>query len=339
MSRPARHRSWIVVPVVAAVFAVEVGAGVLAQQGHRHAPASAQASTAYVASASAEPTPSPAAPPTQSAGAPTPSPTPTSCPTLIQAGSFRIVAKAGHCVTVGDVRAAGCSVPTDQPDSAPPGSFFCQSVHRARGPASSQPLPSRPPLPTAIPSDPGLPAAKDPVVARLVAWDDDDAQCVSFVHGRTPDQVVRLMGGDPAKQVTADAVPSESDDNYVAGVGVRSGWTVMSGWNGYSCNDPHLLEKLTAGGATAVTVYWNGDIGSAMFSYAVDGRLLTAWDQPDAQTDGTQPHALDKLEARVSADVAAGRIDSPMMAMAASLTGIVLPYDWKPSWWVRMPNS
>lgn len=96
---------------------------------------------------------------------------------------------------------------------------------------------------------------------------------------------------------------------------------------------------MTAGGATAVAVYWNSDIVSATIAYAVNGHVLTSWDQSDDATDGTRPHALDHAKAQVAADIADYRVNSALLAMAASLTGIVLPYDWKPSSWVRIPNS
>jgi Family of unknown function (DUF6461) len=327
--QPASRKPWIVVGVVALVFAIEAGAGILAQQGHRAPPAP-------VAAAPVVPVPASVSP---SAAAVTPRPTPTVCISTSPADAWGVaIPMSGDCLTAGDVRAAGCSADSSAPDTARVSSYRCTSFVLAAPAATEPPLPSEP----AVPSQdlgPPLAPARDPVVGKLVDWDADDAECVVFFKGRSPDQVVRLMGGNPAKKVPADTDPSESGSNYVAGVGTRQGWTVLSGWNGYSCADPDLLKKWTAGGLTAVTVYWNSDIGTATLSYAADGQILTAWDELDDVMDGTRPHGLDKAKARVAADVADYRFNSAMLAMAASITGVVLPYDWQPSYSVRIPNN
>lgn len=194
-------------------------------------------------------------------------------------------------------------------------------------------IPSQPHLSSA--PDPVLPRAHDATVSRLQEWDTDDAQCAVFVHGHSPAVTVRLMGGDPAKHVAASADPAASDSNFVAGVGVRNGWTVLSGWNGYSCADPDILKKLSSDGATAVTVYWNSDIATEQLSYYVDGRDITTWDVADEWTDGSKPQGLDKVKHRLAADVDE-RPNAALMAMASSITRVVLPYNWKPAFFVRV---
>ncbi|MDX6208052.1 MAG: hypothetical protein QOE24_443, partial [Frankiales bacterium] len=103
--------------------------------------------------------------------------------------------------------------------------------------------------------EPTLAPAKDPVVAKLTAWEDYDAECVLLIHGLTPGEAVRRLGGDPAKHIAADTEVGIS--TAVTAVGQISGSTVLVEDNGFSCNDPAALHRLTARGVTAVSVYWS----------------------------------------------------------------------------------
>ncbi|MDX6212853.1 MAG: hypothetical protein QOF82_1940 [Frankiales bacterium] len=209
-------------------------------------------------------------------------------------------------------------------------------AQQARGVAAVTPAPreSEPAAPSYGP-EPTLAPAKDPVVAKLTAWGDYDAECVLLIHGLTPGEAVRRMGGDPAKHIAADTDVGIS--HAVTAVGQISGVTVLAEDNGFSCADPGVLRRLTRAGVMATTVYWSVEMDT-MLSYAVNGTVLTTWDPVIQEAGGTQPHGLDTLKAQVAPDVDNAHDIPAMLAVAARLTGAVVSYGWKPGYWVLIPN-
>lgn len=195
-----------------------------------------------------------------------------------------------------------------------------------------------PPVPIARPSAAPEPPARDPVVRRLAAWDDDDAHCVVLFKGVSGDEAVRRLGGDPAKRVPASVDGERGADWALAGVGVRHGWTVVSGWNYYACADPETLAGWSRHGVEVVATYWNTDIGAESFGHAVNGTVLTTWDYFDGTLGGSRPHALDPRIAGLKSDVDYHG-NAASMALVASVAGIELPYGWTPDYQVWLPND
>ncbi|MBA3906172.1 MAG: hypothetical protein H0X35_05715 [Pseudonocardiales bacterium] len=97
------------------------------------------------------------------------------------------------------------------------------------------------------------------------------------------------------------------------------------------------MARLTRGGVTAVGVYWSANADTVL-SYVVDGTVGTTWDPGIDEAGGTRPHALDAQKAKVAPDVKNYHDISAMLAIAARLTGAVVPYDWKPAYYVKIPN-
>jgi hypothetical protein len=302
--QPRGRTPWIVALVVALVFTIELGAGFLAQSDNNNQSIAAAATSSCL-------------------------------PVRVVEGLKGSLPSGDHaCVTITDAKAVGCEVSPSPIPGANVWFSSCVSVVSSGPFLPVVAVPSQVSPPSYGP-DPTMAPAQDPVVAKLTAWDSYPSACVLVVNGLSPAAAVRRMGGDPAKHIAADTEVGIS--TAVTAVGQISGSTVLVEDNGFRCNDPAALQRLTRGGVTAVTVYWSVE-ADTMLSYAVDGEVLTAWNPMDYQIDGTRPHALDKFTARVAQDVECCHWVSGMLAVAAGVTGTVVPYNWKPSYWVRIPN-
>jgi len=173
-----------------------------------------------------------------------------------------------------------------------------------------------------------------------------DALCWTVVQpGGRPvdvDEVARRLGGDPAGLVTHTLHDSAlhdggDDDRLVYGDGRDRAFRMapvgpavaMVEFHGYQGASPRVLRALSVG-AVVHSAFWNIE-GASRFSYAVDGRVLTAFDgnlpgirwgdAPDAL--GTDLDALLLL-----AKGGQGDHRGPMLALIERRTGIALTARW-----------
>lgn len=203
-------------------------------------------------------------------------------------------------------------------------------------PASAGPsdLPSLPDQHGPVPSARPEALAHDSAVRRLAGWDLYDAECMVVVDRLSAPEAVRRMGGD-GKHIAADSEPG-SPERSVTGVETVAGHTVLLMDNGWACNDAAVLQRLTAGGVTAVTAYWSAD-ADTLLSYAKDGAVLATWDPIIDDRQGPRFDLVKAAATRVSADVAA-HPNAAMVAAVAALTGVEVRDDGTPDFTVWLPN-
>ena len=76
-------------------------------------------------------------------------------------------------------------------------------------------------------------------------------------------------------------------------------WLLVVEVNGWQGSRPEVLRRVSAGGR-AVSAYWNVNL-TTRFSYAVDGRVLTAFEvmSPDRR-HGADPDCLEEVTCRAA---------------------------------------
>ncbi|GIJ51538.1 hypothetical protein Val02_84240 [Virgisporangium aliadipatigenens] len=167
-----------------------------------------------------------------------------------------------------------------------------------------------------------------------------DALCWTVVQpGGRPvdvDEVARRLGGDPA--VLVDHVLGDGDDDrLVYGDGHERAFRLaavgpavaMVEFHGYQGANPRVLRALSVD-ALVHSAFWNIE-GASRFSYAVDGRVLTAFDGnlPGSRW-GEAPDALSTDLDQLLATARGGGGDSrgAMLALIERRTGVALTAEW-----------
>ena len=102
-------------------------------------------------------------------------------------------------------------------------------------------------------------------------------------------------------------------------------WLLVVEVNGWQGSRPEVLRRISAGGR-AVSAYWNVNL-TTRFSYAVDGRVLTAFEvmSPDRR-HGADPDCLE--EARAGLPWETGEWVPLMLALASRVTGLRIEPEW-----------
>jgi hypothetical protein len=105
--------------------------------------------------------------------------------------------------------------------------------------------------------------------------------CLTFVEGRSPEEVEVHLGADPAsrRSMTFEQAADEQDfvaERLAVQIGVLDGWTVLVEPNGYICTQDAVLASLSTAGR-AVMVFWNVNLDSR-FGYAREGVLVRVFD-------------------------------------------------------------
>jgi hypothetical protein len=168
-----------------------------------------------------------------------------------------------------------------------------------------------------------------------------DALCWTIVQpGGRPvdvDEVARRLGGDPADLVEHTLGRHVDDDRLVYGDGHERAFRMaavgravaMVEFHGYQGANPRVLRALSVG-AVVHSAFWNIE-GASRFSYAVDGRVLTAFDgNLPAIRWGDAPDALGTDLDALLVIARGGQLD-PRGAMLAAIerrTGIALTARW-----------
>lgn len=170
-----------------------------------------------------------------------------------------------------------------------------------------------------------------------------DALCWTVVelggHTGDVDEVARRLGGDPADLVT-HTLGEDDDDRPVYGDGHERAFRLaavgtavaMIEFHGYQGANPRVLRALSTGRTVVHSAFWNIE-GASRFSYAVDGRVLTAFDGnlPGSRW-GEAPDALgtdlDRLLAIARGTAQPADYRGAMLALVEQRTGVALTTDW-----------
>jgi hypothetical protein len=162
-----------------------------------------------------------------------------------------------------------------------------------------------------------------------------DAGCVTLVHSGDLPAVVRAFGGDPdgarrlslaaAENLALDGASDELVASQWIAVRMLPPWILVVEVNGWQGSRPEVLTRVSAG-TRAVSAYWNENAGT-QFSCAVAGQLLTTFDAVfPGRREGTDPDSLEALRADLDWD--GDELVSPMLALAARVTGQALDRQW-----------
>jgi Family of unknown function (DUF6461) len=154
-----------------------------------------------------------------------------------------------------------------------------------------------------------------------------DGACITLVGPPDAEDVVRGFGGDlsEARPMSLAAVGMPTVDEPTIAVREVGEWLLVVEVNGWQGSRPEVLRRVSAGGR-AVSVYWNVE-ATTRFSYAVSGRLLTAFEAmtPDRRF-GADPDALEN--ARTGLPWATGDWVPLLLALAARVTGVRMLPQW-----------
>lgn len=154
-----------------------------------------------------------------------------------------------------------------------------------------------------------------------------DGACITLVGPPDAEGVVRGFGGDlsAARPMSLAALGWPGVDEPTIAVREVGEWLLVVEVNGWQGSRPEVLRRVSAGGRV-VSVYWNIE-ATTRFSYAVSGRLLTAFDAmaPDRRF-GADPDGLEA--ARAGLPWATGDWVPLLLALAARVTGVRLRPEW-----------
>ena len=154
-----------------------------------------------------------------------------------------------------------------------------------------------------------------------------DGACVTLVAPADAGGVVRGFGGDlaGARRTSLAEIGLPPVDEPKAAVRDLGSWLLVVEVNGWQGSRPEVLRRVSAGGR-AVSAYWNVNL-TTRFSYAVDGRVLTAFEvmSPDRR-HGADPDCLE--EARAGLPWEDGEWVPLMLALASRVTGLRIEPEW-----------
>ncbi|RSM36478.1 hypothetical protein DMA12_40370 [Amycolatopsis balhimycina DSM 5908] len=154
-----------------------------------------------------------------------------------------------------------------------------------------------------------------------------EAACVTMVKTTDVDAVVRDFGGvtSEARTVPFAATGNDLDQAYTVAVCRQGEYVVAIETNGFQGTRPEVLRRVSQLGET-VSAFWNIE-ALTRFSYAVDGRIKTAFEAgADSWKDGEDPDCLTPLAADI--DWAASHWRTGLLLLAARLTGQPFTEDW-----------
>ncbi len=165
-----------------------------------------------------------------------------------------------------------------------------------------------------------------------------DGACVTLVAPADGGGVVGGFGGDlaGARRTSLAEIGLLSVDEPAVAVRDLGSWLLVVEVNGWQGSRPEVLRRVSAGGR-AVSAYWNVNL-TTRFSYAVDGRVLTAFEvmSPDRR-HGADPDCLE--EARAGLPWETGEWVPLMLALASRVTGLRIEPEWFDGDFAVMPVS
>ena len=165
-----------------------------------------------------------------------------------------------------------------------------------------------------------------------------DGACVTLVAPADGGGVVGGFGGDlaGARRTSLAEIEMPSVDEPLVAVRDLGSWLLVVEVNGWQGSRPEVLRRVSAGGR-AVSTYWNVNL-TTRFSYAVDGRVLTAFEvmSPDRR-HGADPDCLE--EARAGLPWEDGEWVPLMLALASRVTGLRIEPEWFDGDFAVMPVS
>lgn len=165
-----------------------------------------------------------------------------------------------------------------------------------------------------------------------------DGACVTLVAPADAAGIVRGFGGDPAgaRRTSLAETGMPSVDEPVVAVRDLGSWLLVVEVNGWQGSRPEVLRRISAGGR-AVSAYWNVNL-TTRFSYAVDGRVLTAFEVMSSdRRHGADPDCLE--EARAGLPWETGEWVPLMLALASRVTGLRIEPGWFNGDFAVMPVS
>jgi hypothetical protein len=148
-----------------------------------------------------------------------------------------------------------------------------------------------------------------------------DGACVTLVAPADAERVMRGFGANPsgARQVNLAGIGMPSADEPMMAIRELGSWLLIVEVNSWQGSRPEVLRRVSAGGR-AVSSYWNVN-GTTRFSYAADGRVLTAFEaMSPGQRHGADPDCLE--EARAGLLWETGEWVPLMLALASRVTGL-----------------
>lgn len=165
-----------------------------------------------------------------------------------------------------------------------------------------------------------------------------EAYCLTFVRGLEEREVLRRFGGDLAtlEPRTLEEVDDRQQSLYggyaaVLSVARVSEWAVAVEMNGFQGIRPEVIRALSAR-TTAVSVFRSVNMDSTL-AYAVDGELLTYFQDMVSGPEGSRPDALVPhlrdigLDPGMSPSDVDARTDELALALVDRLTGVHLTPD------------
>lgn len=169
------------------------------------------------------------------------------------------------------------------------------------------------------------PSGDDEVAAFRWVRDTEigEAGCVTFVAGADVASVARGFGGRAGDAITMtlrdlDARPGED----LVAVRPLGRWVLAVEINGWQGSRAEVLTR-TSQSTHAVSAFWNVN-ALTRFSYAVGGRVLTAFEAMSPQSrQGAEPDALEAIRAGLPWD----DFVPAMLALASRVTGQRLTRD------------
>ena len=154
-----------------------------------------------------------------------------------------------------------------------------------------------------------------------------DGACVTLVAPADADRVAQGFGGnlEGARRTSLAEIGVPSVDEPVAAIRDLGSWLLVVEVNGWQGSRPEVLRRVSAG-SRAVSAYWNVN-GTTRFSYAADGRVLTAFEvMTPGRRDGEDPDCLE--EARAGLPWETGEWVPLMLALMSRVTGLRVAPEW-----------
>ena len=154
-----------------------------------------------------------------------------------------------------------------------------------------------------------------------------DGACVTLVAPADAGGVVRGFGGDlaGARRTSLAEIGLPSVDEPKVAVRDLGSWLLVVEVNGWQGARPEVLRRISAGGR-GVSAYWNVNL-TTRFSYAVDGRVLTAFEvMSPGRRHGADPDCLEEVRAGLPWED--GEWVPLMLALASRVTGLRIEPEW-----------
>ena len=154
-----------------------------------------------------------------------------------------------------------------------------------------------------------------------------DGACVTLVAPADAGGVVRGFGGDlaGARRTSLAEIGMPPVDEPKVAVRNLGSWLLVVEVNSWQGSRPEVLRRISAGGR-AVSAYWNVNL-TTRFSYAVDGRVLTAFEvMSPGRRHGADPDCLEEVRAGLPWED--GEWVPLMLALASRVTGLRIEPEW-----------